>query len=107
MTSLSNLFSSYFLCSGNQYIKVVDGSLSSVARRVYSYLKEHDVSFLFFMQFLTFLAIYCLVAILLRILIALLILFPSYYEFHDLSLGKRTSNDRRVGGLYKFEEQAK
>ena len=33
MTSHSNLFSSYNPCSGRQKVKIVDGSLSSIARK--------------------------------------------------------------------------
>ncbi|XP_073121790.1 uncharacterized protein [Henckelia pumila] len=105
MTGSSQLFSSYIPCAGNQRVKIVDGSLASVAGKgtvvispfltLKNVLHVPPLSYnLLSISKLTF-DLKCRV-----------IFLSSHCEFQDLASGTMIGNARQDGGLYSLAAQS-
>ena len=105
MTKSSNLFS-YSPCVGNKKIKIVDGSLSTIARKGSTkfslLLTLHNVLYV-----LNLSCNLLFVSKLTSHLKCQANFFSSQCEFQDLNLRKMIGNARQSGGLYFFEDRIK
>ena len=103
MTSHSHLYTSYKPCSGKHKIKIVDGSLSSVAGKWCIPLSNSHLTLPY--MFHNFCLVPFPLAKSLKIIIVLLSFFPSYCGFQDLRTGKLIGVGKEVDGLYYFENE--
>lgn len=103
MTSSHHLFSSYSTCAGNLKVKILDGSLSSVA--VKGSIKISDS--ITFESFLHVLKLSCNLLStnqLMKNANCFGKFFPSYCLFQDISSGKTIDSAKKSKGLYNFDE---
>ena len=108
MTCLSNLLGSFFPFSGHQRVKIVDGSLSSVARRG-SIFVPNDLTLKFVLYVLSSSCYLISISKLTCHLNCIAKLFPTHCEFRNCAWGGglAVGSARELDGLFILEEHTK
>ena len=103
MTSISSLFKTYSVCSGNQKVRIADGSLSSIAGKGSIQISDTIV----LKSVLHVPNLFCnllSVSKLSKDSNCSVIFYPIHCEFQDRTMGMMISNVKMQDGLYYFKD---
>ncbi|XP_031256086.1 uncharacterized protein LOC116114071 [Pistacia vera] len=103
MTSASQLFDSYIPCSGNQKVKIADGSLSPIAGKG-SIKLSNTIELKSFLHVPRLSCNLLSVSKLSKDSNCLVTFFDSHCEFQDWNLGTMIGSAKMVDGLYYFND---
>ena len=103
MTSFFHLFNTYSHCSGNQKIKITNGSFSPIAGKKLIKLTE-KINLNSILHIPKLACNLLTVSKLSRDSNCRITFFESHCEFQDQNLGMMIGNTRMIEGLYYFDE---